>query len=323
MSCVHQLQAVSVSLNHWQGNRTVSATCLARSTAVTAQHYSRSVQERLPTASSLICQAQRGYGSSEDNSQARAQWTPRQASSSYSPSPSQLLNSTIERSSSPTGLSNILQQHRASLDPVHLCMMMTKLLRLAPRKRDHPPSHTSIPSAQLQPSHHDHATAEPSSSTPTQTEVIHTLAVDIASAAVEFLHRLTPRHCSTLLSGLSQCSPSQLHPPAWLVESLTTRAVERAASASVHDLVQLLHAVTNLRARPTLPQLTIILIQLLQHAQLQRQGQVPRVGPQDVSMTLWSLATLQQHPGRIWMDAFLLCSAPQLPGFRPQVCVPV
>ncbi|MEW5297586.1 MAG: hypothetical protein WDW36_000788 [Sanguina aurantia] len=238
---------------------------------------------------------------------------------SYSPSPSQLLNSTIERSSSPTGLSNILQQHHASLDPVHLCMMMTKLLRLAPRKRDHPPSHTPIPSsAHTQPCQHNPATAEPSPSTPTQTEAIHTLAVDIASAAVESLHRLTPRHCSTLLSGLSQCSPSQLHPPAWLVESLTTRAVQRAASASVHDLVQLLHAVTSLRARPTLPQLTVILIQLLQHAQLQRQEQVPRVGPQDVSMTLWSLATLQQHPGPIWMDAFLLCAAPQLPDFRPQ-----
>lgn len=192
---------------------------------------------------------------------------------------------------------------------------MTKLQRLAPRRRDalQPTSPNSLPRPALSRC----AGAGPS---PTQAEVIHQLAIDITSTALEDLPHLTPRHCSTLLSGLSQCSSPGLPPPVDLIQALTSRAVERAAFASVHDLVQLLHAVTALNSLPTLPQLTVLLVQLLQYAQLQRKEKVPRIGPQDVSMTLWSLATMQQHPGPIWLDSFLLCCAPQLPEYRPQVC---
>lgn len=289
------VQAVSASLSQWHGHRTPKQTPIKTSGIFTASEYARTAPGMMHGGDSLRCEAQRSRASASSRSQ--------------------LLNSTIDRCSSTAGLASILQQHHTSMDAVHLCMMMTKLLRLAPRRHNHPALQPTSPTSQPRLASSQGAAAGPSQ---TQAE-IHQLAVDITSTALEELPRLTPRHCSTLLSGLSQCC-SPLLPPVDLIRALTSRAVERAAFASVHDLVQLLHAVTTLNSLPSLPQLTVLLVQLLQHAQLQRKEQVPRVGPQDVSMTLWSLATMQQHPGPIWLDSFLLCCAPQLPEYRPQVC---
>lgn len=260
---------------------------------------------RVPKIDSLRCQAQKSHAS-EGGSNGRVQWAPRHVSAAYGPSPSQILNMTINRCSTIAGLTTIIRQNHCSLDAMHLCMMMTKLLSLAPIKHDQALWHMTSPNNRT-------------SAGPSQTEVIHHLATDITSAALKFFNRLTPRHCSTLLHGLSHCVSPPLPPPTYLIQTLTRIAVDRVDLASVHDLVQLLHAVTTLNSPPTLPQLTVLLVQLLQHAHLQRQGSALRVGPQDVSMTLWSLATMHQHPGPIWLDSFLLCCLPQLPEYRPQV----